>query len=118
MKLNWTEQISLTQQGVNRIKTIAGVYRLVYYDGGKGGYYIYYVGQAEDLNDRLSQHLPGNEKNACCQRHLSNYSCYLRAAAISQQSDRDGVEITLYNHYKPSCVERIPDVDPININFD
>ncbi|MFH1656944.1 MAG: hypothetical protein ABH919_00535 [bacterium] len=118
MKLNWTERISLTQSGVDRIKAIAGVYRLIYYDRSKDKYYIYYVGQAEDLNDRLTQHLSGNETNECCQEHLNNYTCYFRAAAVSRQADRDGAEVALYNYYKPSCVDRIPDVDPIDINFD
>ncbi|PIS39898.1 MAG: hypothetical protein COT32_02640 [Candidatus Nealsonbacteria bacterium CG08_land_8_20_14_0_20_36_22] len=118
MQLKWSERISLTQSEVNRIKAIAGVYRLIYYDGSKDKYYVYYVGQAEDLNDRLTQHLSGNETNKCCQRYLENYNCYFRAAAVSRQADRDGAEVALYNHFKPSCVDRIPDVDPIDINFD
>jgi excinuclease UvrABC nuclease subunit len=118
MKLNWTERITLTQSGVKRIKAIAGVYRLIYYNRTTEKYYVYYVGQADDLNDRLWQHLPGNEENTCCQRHLNNYTCYFRAAAASRQADRDGAEVALYNHFEPSCVERIPDVEPIDINFD
>jgi len=31
MQLKWTERISLTQSGVNRIKAVAGVYRLINY---------------------------------------------------------------------------------------
>jgi len=118
MNLKWTERFLLTESGVDRIKAIAGVYRLIYYDRNRGKYYVYYVGQADDLNDRLAQHLSGEEMNKCCQRHLDNYTCYFRAAAVSQQSDRDGAEVALYNHFEPSCVERIPDVDPIDINFD
>ncbi|PIQ69677.1 MAG: hypothetical protein COY22_00370 [Candidatus Tagabacteria bacterium CG_4_10_14_0_2_um_filter_40_13] len=118
MKLNWTERISLTQSGVNRIKAVAGVYRLIYYNRSEDKYYISYVGQAEDLNDRLTKHLPGNETNKCCERYLNNYICYFRAAAISRQVDRDGAEVALYNHFKPSCVDRIPDAEPIDINFE
>ncbi len=118
MTLNWTERIALTQTGVDRIKAIAGVYRIFHYDQNKNAYYVHYVGQAEDLNDRLSQHLSANETNKCCQRHLDNYTCYFRAAAVSRQADRDGAEVALYNKFKPTCVERIPDVEPIDINFD
>ena len=118
MKLNWTERIPLTESGVSRIKAIAGVYRLIYYNAQKEKYFVYYVGQAEDLNERLGQHLPDTEASACCLGYLRGYTCYLRAAAVSRQADRDGAEVALYNHFEPPCVERIPDVDSIEINFD
>ena len=117
MEITWTKRIILDEDGVSGINQIAGVYRLIYYDSEAEKYYVYYVGQASDLNDRLSKHLPGNEVNVCCNKHLKNYDCYFRAAAISKQSDRDGAEVALYNKYKPDCVERIPDVEPIEINF-
>lgn len=117
MKLNWTERITLTQAGVDRIKAVAGVYCIIYYDQSKNTYYVHYVGQAEDLNDRLSQHLPGNETSKCCQRYLDNYACYFRAVAVLQQADRNGAEVALYSKFKPSCVERIPNVELIDINF-
>ena len=118
MQLKWTERISLTQSRVNRIKAIAGVYRLINYSRADDKYYVYYVGQADDLNNRLSQHLSSNETNKCCQKYLDNYICYFRAAVTSRQADRDGAEVALYNKFEPTCVERIPDVKPIKINFD
>ncbi len=117
MELTWTERIKLDEGGVNRIKSVAGVYRLIYYNSSKNVYYVYYVGQASDLKDRLSQHLPDTETSSCCKKYLDSYDCYFRATAVAKQSDRDGAEVALYNEYKPSCVERIPDVDPIDINF-
>jgi len=117
MQLNWTKRISLTQSGVDEINAVAGVYLLIYHNSSKDKCYVYYVGQTKDLNDRLTKHLLGNEIDKCCQEYLDNYTCYFRAAAVSQQADRDGVEVALYNHYKPSCVDRIPDANPIDINF-
>ncbi len=118
MQLNWTERIPLTKSGVLRIKAVAGVYRLVYHDTQKDKYFVYYVGQAEDLNERLGQHLSDTETSKCCQGYLKSHTCYLRAVAISRQTDRDGAEVALYNHFEPTCVERIPEVDRIDINFD
>lgn len=118
MQLKWTDRIPLIQSGVNRIGVIAGIYRLINYNRVDDKYYIYYVGQANDLNNRLTQHLPGNEANKCCQRYLDNYTCYFRTAAISGQADRNGAEVALYNKFKPTCVERIPDAKPIEINLD
>jgi predicted GIY-YIG superfamily endonuclease len=117
MELKWTDRKKLDQDGVDAINKVAGVYRLMYYDTTKKEYYIYYVGQASDLNKRLSEHLSDTEKNACCKKRLKDYDCYFRAAAISKQSDRDGAEVALYNEYKPSCVEKVPDVESIEINF-
>jgi len=117
MQLKWTDLISLTKTGVDGIKSIAGVYRLIYHNGSDGKNYVYYVGQADNLNARLTQHLSANEENECCQKHLDKYTCYFRAAGISTQDDRNGAEVSLYNKFKPTCVERIPDVDPIEINF-
>ena len=117
MKLKWTQRISLDEDSVGTINSVAGVYKLMHYDSSKKKYYVHYVGQASDLKDRISKHLPDAETNKCCKKHLDEYDCYFRAAAVSKQEDRDGAEVALYNEYKPSCVEKVPDVEPIEINF-
>lgn len=118
MQLNWTNLTELTKTGVSNIKEIAGIYRLSYHNPNDQKYYVYYVGQAQNLKTRLSEHLIENETNKCCNQYLNKYNCYFRAAAISKQTDRDGVEVTLYNHFGPSCPERIPDIEPLDINFE
>lgn len=118
MQIKWTELIELTDKGVSRIREIAGVYRLSYYDRATQKYYVYYIGQAENLNTRLSEHLEGNEENECCEKHLQRYSCYFRVAAVARQADRDSIEVALYNHFNPSCTEKIPDVQPADVNFE
>lgn len=117
MTLNWTEFIDLDEDGVERIKTIPGVYRLGYLATDEKRY-VYYVGQAEDLKLRLSQHLSGSEQNTCCADYVDKSKCYFKAAAVSKQEDRDAVEVALYNKFKPKCCEQIPDCKPCEINFD
>ena len=117
MNLKWTGRTPLTKVNVDNLRNLAGVYRLIYYDATKEKYIVYYVGQAKDLNKRLSEHLLGNEKKKCCEGYLNKYDCYFRATAISKESDRDGAEVALYNRFEPPCVDKIPDVDPIEINF-
>jgi len=117
MIIKWTGLIKLDSDGVSRIKNLAGVYRLSYFDPKDQKYYVYYVGQAMDLNDRLSDHLPGSEEDRCCQQFLNKYNCFFRAAAVSKQEDRDGIEATLFNHFNPICSERKPDVQPIDVNI-
>lgn len=118
MVISWTERIPLDEDGIALIRNVAGVYKLIHYNPKKKKYIVHYVGQASDLNARLTKHLPDNEVNEFCSEYLSNYFCYFRAASISKQSDRDSAEVALYNEYKPDCVERIPDVNPIIINFE
>jgi excinuclease UvrABC nuclease subunit len=118
MKLIWTDKIDLKAEGVLNIKEIAGVYRLGYYDPKLNEYHVYYIGQASNLKDRLSCHIPENEENSCCKKYLNNYKCYFKAAAVSTQSDRDACERALYDHFKPPCVEKVPDVEPAEINYD
>lgn len=119
MQVTWTELIPLDQTGVNRIKeNISGVYRISHYDQNKNSYYVHYVGQAENLKERLGQHLAGSETNSCCNSFLKSHKCYFRACSISTQSNRDGAEVALYEKYQPKCVERIPDVNAIEINFE
>jgi excinuclease UvrABC nuclease subunit len=111
--------MELASSEVLKLKQEAGVYRLVYLNPNDQKYYIYYVGQAADLKTRLYQHLADNETNNCCSQHLKKYNCYFRAALVSKQADRDGIEVYLYNHFsKPNCVERVPDVDPIEVNLE
>lgn len=117
MTVKWTELIELNSSGVARIKEVSGIYRLIYFDPERQNYYVYYIGQTDNLNDRLSQHLHGKEKDSCCSGYLDKYSCFVRVAAVSTQSDRDGAEVSLYQHFNPICVERVPDVSPLVINF-
>ena len=96
MQLKWTERYKLDENHVSKINQVSGVYKLIYLDESSK-YIVYYVGQAEDLNSRLNQHLPNNETNTCCNKFLNQYGCYFRAAGVSKQSDRDGAEVALYN---------------------
>jgi hypothetical protein len=119
MQVSWTKLISLDQTGINSIKDgVSGVYRISHYDQNNNSYYVHYVGQAENLKERLGQHLISSETNSCCNSFLKNNKCYFRACSISTQSERDGAEVALYQKYQPKCVERIPDVKAININFE
>lgn len=117
MTIKWTELIKLNSDGVSGIKNVSGVYRLSYFNTKDQRYFVYYVGQAIDLNNRLGDHLPGDEEDNCCQKFLNKYSCFFRAAAVSRQEDRDGIEATLFDYFDPDCSERTPDVQPIDVNI-
>jgi len=117
MNLNWSKLIELNENGVSIVNEVPGVYRLSYANLRDGKIYVYYVGQAANIKTRMEQHLPNTEVNECCKKYLNDYKCYFRLAIVNNQADRDGAEVALYNHFSPSCPEKIPDVQAIEINF-
>lgn len=116
---NWT----LTWSKLNEINTLTsilapnfpGVYRLSY-RSSNGNIYVFYVGQAENLHARVSQHLSTLETNPCVRKMLTNYTCYIRYARVNEQRIRDGAELYLYRHYSPSCNSMEPTGPNISIN--
>ncbi len=116
MQLNWTDLKSLDSEGVSTISEVGGIYRLSYLNPTDGKLYVYYVGQAANLNSRLGEHQRGQEVNVQCHKYLNGYECYFRAAGVHKDY-RDGAEAALYNHFKPECCERIPNTIPIEINI-
>jgi len=80
---------------------------------------VFYVGQAENLYERLRDHLSDGEPNACIVRCLRRYTCYFRLAKVARQAaDRDCAERALYDHYNPRCNESAPPGEPCDINFE
>lgn len=81
---------------------------------------VRYVGQTDDLDRRLKEHLDfDNEENECLVEKLKKYYSAFSFAEVSGQSDRDGAERALYNHYKPVCnnPDAIPNGPDIDINY-
>lgn len=117
MQLNWSGVMILNQANVNITSDRPGIYRLSYQKENNRPFF--YIGQADNLKDRISQHLPGSEANICCNKYLNNYDCYFRYAIIGDKADRDACEAALYKLCgEPECCERIPDCDPCEINFE
>jgi len=80
---------------------------------------VRYVGQANDLDRRLKEHLDlDNEQNECLKERLQKYNAAFSFAEVSRQNDRDGAERALYYHYEPVCndPDAIPNGPDIEIN--
>jgi len=117
LKLNWSSRYEYTGSNVNvYAPTGGGVYRLVHKSGDE--YYVFYVGQAANIDERLRQHLAATEPDACIKRHLRDYTCYFRYAMVSSLTDRNGAERALYDQYKPTCNNVSPPGLPADINFE
>ncbi len=98
----WSSRYSYTEANVKKYApTSGGVYRLIYKKGD--GFYVFYVGKAKNLQERLLQHLQPSEPNACIKRHLREYDCFFRFIEIDSASERDRIEQEQIKKFNPTC---------------
>lgn len=116
--LTWTKLTELTETSIKTIAdNLPGVYRLSY-KADDGNYYIFYVGQAEDLKKRLLEHLSSSENNACIRNYLNTKTCFFRYAKVTKSNIRNAAERQMYKQYEPSCNEKEPEgSDDIKVNL-
>lgn len=117
-KLIWTKLTAASEITAKTIgDNLAGVYRLSYL-ADDGSYYIFYVGQSEDIKKRLLEHLSSNEKNVCIKNYLTTKKCFFRYAKITKAYIRDAAERQMYKQYEPSCNEKEPNGrDDVKVNL-
>jgi len=84
--MSWSEWIPFNQQGVNRVKQVGGVYE---FENDTG---LLYIGQSDDLNRRLGEHLNGNDN---CIDHATHFR-------VIASNDPEGTEGTLLDDYRNS----------------
>lgn len=86
----------------------AGVYLICTKRLSDGRYTVVYVGQSEDLNRRLQEHLSDAEPNGLLKQHINKYVCYYQYELVSRQVDRDALERQYYSTYTPICNQKRP----------
>jgi hypothetical protein len=116
-KLRWTKVLPLSVKGIAEAPR-SGVYRLVFFDISRMKYRVYFVGESKNLEEKLTSHLRGIEKEEVCKVRLLEHRCGFRAAAVSGQPEREKAEAALYRRFKPENITpRFPDLEPADINF-
>ncbi len=99
---NWSDMYSYTEENVRKYAPpTAGVYRLSYKKDSS--YYVFYVGQTNNIERRLFEHLSSSETDPCIKRHLRDYNCFFRFIEISSLEERKRVEREQIKKYNPSC---------------
>lgn len=99
----WLGRFDYTETSVKKYAPVSGgAYRLIY-KKDTNTFIVFYVGQSDNLERRLLEHLADSEPNTCIKRHLNNYSCYFRCLEVGTQSERDRVEQQQISEYTPSC---------------
>ena len=99
---DWSERYRFSEANVKACAPAAwGVYRLIYRSGDS--YHVFYVGQSEDLNARLLQHLQVSESNTCIRKFLHEHTCFFRFLKVGTQADRMRIEQEQLKKYNPTC---------------
>lgn len=100
--MEWSDRYTYTEYNVRtHVPVSGGVYRLIYQNNSN--YYVFYVGQSNNLERRLLEHLSNSEQDACIKRHLENYTCYFRFLEVSSSNDRLKIEKQQITKYNPPC---------------
>jgi hypothetical protein len=98
----WTGRFSYDADNVNSQAPLrGGVYRLVYYSNEK--FYVFFVGQSNNLRNKLNEHLNSSEQNACIKECLSKYPCFFRYVEVDDSLERDRIEGQQISEFHPSC---------------
>ena len=103
LKLEWSARVRCTTEEIDKqVPAEPGVYQISHpaYPGTS----VDYVGQAENLKEKLKQHLLSSEPNVRLREHLQYYECTIRYAIVPDQADRNGAERALYDRWKPYVV--------------
>lgn len=117
MNIEWSSFQRLTSENVQtHVATSAGVY-LLWVQLKNEKWRCYYAGQCENLEERLLYHLSTSETNVCIKNHIDNHINGFEYAKVGRQSDRDGIEKFLYDHYSPECNMRDPGGTPTPVNL-
>jgi len=97
----------------------AGVYKLSVLLKN-GNLRVFYVGQSENLKERLYDHLQDYESNDCIKGKVGKYICKFKFALLSKEDERDGAERALFLYYNPECNNEyaIPSGPDLEINPD
>lgn len=99
---NWSNLYPYTEENIKKYAPpTGGVYRLSYKKNGS--YYVFYIGQSNNLERRLLEHLGPSETDSCIKRHLRDYDCFFRFIEISSLDERNRVERNQIDEYDPPC---------------
>ncbi|WP_366513111.1 GIY-YIG nuclease family protein [Methanoregula sp.] len=118
MDIKWSLIHELNSGDISKYApTSSGVYVIwVHFKDGK--WRCHYTGQAENLEQRLYQHISSSESNTSIKSGVSKFRCGYCTAEVGSQANRNGIELYLYQTYKPEWNDITPPgTSPIQVNL-
>lgn len=113
-RLNWKNLVLLDKTNIDNIpENTPGVYRLSYTNDAGKNYYVFYVGQSEDIRQTLLSIIDSGNKDRkiCIINHLNLGGCKFRYAEIRDPEIRNAAERQVYKFYQPPCNEPIQSIN-------
>ncbi|MBI2051107.1 MAG: GIY-YIG nuclease family protein [Parcubacteria group bacterium] len=99
--INWSKLISLNTGEIEKLGSVGGVYRISK-KADDGKYYVFFVGSAENIKNKLLHHQSSEEKNIRLQKYLSQGGdIVFRYALVPDRSIQQAIEKQMYRHYIP-----------------
>lgn len=117
LTLDWSRLTELNDTNVKSIPDkLPGIYRLSHKRDDK--YYVFYVGQSDNIRKRLLEHLSSSESNEGIKHYIAEKKCYFRYAKVEKEDVRKAAKRQMYKLYEPSWNEAMPDGrDDIEVNL-
>ena len=104
----WDQKKPMNEASVtNYVQGKPGVYGL-FEEATSPTYYLRYVGQSDDLRNRLLQHLAESEPNPCIKRLVRGGPCTFGFVYVDTQTQRDAIEKAYIERWNPDCNRKIP----------
>jgi excinuclease UvrABC nuclease subunit len=104
---NWSNDIRYISANSSLITQSAGVYLVLKNDGVAGQLTNVYVGRADNLNVRYTQHLADSEANQCLKDNIRNNECYFRYLILGTEQDRSNKESELLRSFSWQCNQKM-----------
>ena len=116
--ITWSNLAFLTQDIIDKIDSnTPGAYRLSYKDVDEK-FYVFFVGQSDDIKQSLSTHLSGDEENICVKNFVATKKCAFKYSKIEDSDIRQATLREAYKLYQPTCNSGMPDGrDDIIVNL-
>ena len=106
--VKWNE---IKIQNIDVIKNKPGIYIFSTKQKIDNKYAVNYIGQSVNLQDRIINHFSDSEENKDLKRHIGKGYLMKISYTYIDEEYLDGVELFLYNYYKPTFNKQSPPGD-------
>lgn len=101
IEITWSKLTPLTDKNLSKLGNLGGVYRLSK-KADDEKYYVFFVGSAENIKEKLLLHKSDKETNTRLKEYLSREGDFrFRYAVVEDKSIQQAIEKQMYKHYIP-----------------
>jgi excinuclease UvrABC nuclease subunit len=103
ISLTWSTLIALTDNNIETINNVAGVYRFSK-KADDNQYYVFFVGSSDNIGATLKNHTLPSETNEKLRNFLNQGGdIVFRYAIVEEKNIQLAIEKQMYKYYLPEC---------------